>query len=123
MSLELGRRENLLSLLDWENSGAYAFRELNREIRLEKERRNAFAERLWMGAFGGAALIGPMLLMTLRRDLNTSIITASVATALFVLVIGIGGRELGGKDILAATAAYAAVLVVFVGTSMASTTS
>jgi hypothetical protein len=95
------------------------YRELNREIRLEKERRNAFTERLWMGAFGGVTLIGPMLLMVLHRDRNTSIITASVATSLFTLILGFAARELGGKDILAATAATAAVLVVFVGASLA----
>lgn len=38
---------------------------------------------------------------------------------LFILVLAIGGKVLGGKDVLAATAAYAAVLVVSVDTSMA----
>jgi hypothetical protein len=94
------------------------FRELNREIRLEREKENAFWERLWMGGFGGIALIGPMLLMVLRRDLHTSIITASVATFLFASFLAVTVRSLEGKDILAAVAAYAAVLVVFVGTSM-----
>jgi len=98
------------------------FRELNREIRLEREIKKAYSERLWMGAFGGVALIGPMLLMVLHRGLNTSIITASVATALFALLLAIGAKNLHGKDVLAATAAYAAVLVVFVGTSMAPVT-
>jgi hypothetical protein len=97
----------------------YLFRELNREIRLQQETKKAFSERLWMGAFGGLALIGPMLLMVLHRDLNTSVITASVATILFALILAMMGRSLAGKDVLAATAAYAAVLVVFVGTSMA----
>ena len=72
-----------------------------------------------MGAIGGAALIGPMLLMLLYRDQNTSIITASGSMSLFTLVLGFGARELGGKDILAATAAYAAVLIAFVGSSLA----
>ncbi|KAF5008830.1 hypothetical protein FDECE_4909 [Fusarium decemcellulare] len=94
------------------------FLELNRDVRLKKERQDAYLERLWMGAFGGIALIGPMILMTLRQDKNTSLITASVATAIFVLVLTVAGRGLGGKDVLAATAAYAAVLVVFVGTSI-----
>jgi hypothetical protein len=94
------------------------FRELNREIRLEREKENAFWERLWMGGFGGTALIGPMLLMVLRRDSHTSIITASVATFLFASFPAVAVRILEGKDVLAAVAAYAAVLVVFVGTSM-----
>jgi hypothetical protein len=91
------------------------FRELNRSIRLEREKENAFWER----GFGGIALMGPMLLlMVLRRDLNTSIITASVATVLFAIFLAVTARSLAGKDVLAAVAAYAAVLVVFVGTSM-----
>ncbi|KAF4462193.1 hypothetical protein FALBO_10993 [Fusarium albosuccineum] len=98
--------------------GENMFLELNRDVRLKKERQDAYLERLWMGAFGGIALIGPMILMTLRQDKNTSLITASVATTIFVLVLTVAGRGLGGKDVLAATAAYAAVLVVFVGTSI-----
>lgn len=60
-----------------------------------------------------------MILMVLKPDRNTSLVTVSVATVLFIRVLAIGGKGLGGKDVLAATAAYAAVLVVFVGTSMA----
>jgi branched-subunit amino acid transport protein len=71
-----------------------------------------------MGAFGGIALIGPMLLMSLHRDLETSLITCSVATALFTVALAISGKNLKGQEVLGATAAYAAVLVVFVGTSM-----
>lgn len=117
-NFEIKRRQDLLSETPTLMQ-KYMFRELNREIRLEREKKNAFSERLWMGAFGGIALIGPMLLMVLHRDLNTSIITASVATVLFALLLAVAARSLGGKDVLAATAAYAAVLVVFVGTSMA----
>jgi hypothetical protein len=98
------------------------FRELNRDIRLEREKErkkeNDFWERLWMGGFGGIALIGPMLLMVLHRDLHTSIITASVATFLFASLLAVTARSLEGKDVLAAVAAYAAVLVVFVGTTL-----
>lgn len=71
-----------------------------------------------MGSFGGVALIGPMLLMVLHYDRNTTVITASVATFLFVLVLAFGAPNLKGQDVLAATAGYAAVLVVFVGTSI-----
>jgi hypothetical protein len=81
-------------------------------------RKQAFSERLWMGAFGGIALIGPMLLMSLHRDLKTSLITCSAATVLFAVVLAILGKSLKGQEVLGATAAYAAVLVVFVGTSM-----
>ena len=80
--------------------------------------KQAYSDRLWMGAFGGIALIGPVLLMSLQRDLKTSLITCSVATTLFTVVLAISGKNLKGQEVLAVTAAYAAVLVVFVGTSM-----
>lgn len=72
-----------------------------------------------MALFGGAAVIGPMLVMTLHPSRNTSRITVSLATFLFALLLAIVAKDSAGKDVLAATAAYAAVLIVFVGTSMA----
>ncbi|RYP29233.1 hypothetical protein DL767_006832 [Monosporascus sp. MG133] len=95
------------------------FRELNREIRLEKEREEAFLHRLMMGSFGGLALIIPMLIMALLPGLKTSLITSSVATVCFASLMAQYEDNAAGKDILAAVAAYAAVLVVFVGASMA----
>ncbi|RYO80264.1 hypothetical protein DL766_007822 [Monosporascus sp. MC13-8B] len=95
------------------------FRELNREIRLEKEREEAFLNRLMMGTFGGLALIIPMLIMALLPGLKTSLITSSVATVLFASGVAEYADNAAGKDVLAAVAAYAAVLVVFVGASMA----
>ena len=86
----------------------------------------------------GAALIAPMLIMVLHSSRNVSLITTCVFVFLFAsglailnpLVYWAGGRLplgiksdlLGGsmlelKDIVGATAAYAAVLVVFVGVS------
>jgi len=102
------------------NSDGYLnFRELNKEVREARERKDAISERLWMGAFGGVAVIAPMLIMSLHRDLKTSLITSSVATMLFALELALHGENLKGQEVLGATAAYAAVLVVFVGTSMA----
>jgi hypothetical protein len=94
------------------------FRELNKDIREAKMRKQAFSERIWMGALGGVAVIGPMLLMSLHRTLTTSLVTSSVATVLFTLVLALGARNLKGQEILGAVAAYAAVLVVFIGTSI-----
>jgi len=51
---------------------------------------------------------------------DTSVVTVSVATFLFAFVMALGATDSAGKDVLAATAAYAAVLVVFVGTSLLS---
>lgn len=87
---------------------------MGRQFRTE---RKAYAERLIMGLFGGLALIGPMLIMVLNPSQNTSLITVSIATIIFSLVLAQSARDIAGKDVLAATAAYAAVLVGFVGAS------
>lgn len=98
--------------------GKLGFRELDQKGREERSQRNAFTQRIVMAMFGGVALIGPMLVMTLHPSRNTSLITVSVATFLFALLLAFLARDSAGKDVLGATAAYAAVLVVFVGTSM-----
>lgn len=51
--------------------------------------------------------------------INVSLITTSVAVFIFGLILAFGATDSIGKDVLAATAAYTAVLVVFVGTSLA----
>lgn len=73
-----------------------------------------------MALFGGIALILPTVIMAKLQSVNTSLITTSVATVLFALVLAFGASDSTGKDVLAATAAYTAVLVVFVGTSTSS---
>ncbi|KAN0115486.1 hypothetical protein V8E51_005030 [Hyaloscypha variabilis] len=98
-------------------TGNFGFRELDKRGRILRAQKKAFTGRILMALFGGAALIGPMLIMILHRSLNTSLITVSVATFLFALLLALCATDSEGKDILAATAAYAAVLVVFVGTS------
>lgn len=98
-------------------AGNFGFRELDKRGRILRAQKKAFTGRILMAMFGGAALIGPMLIMTLHRSLNTSLITVSVATILFALLLALYATDSEGKDVLAATAAYAAVLVVFVGTS------
>ena len=65
---------------------------------------------------GGASLIVPMLIMSFHASKKKSLITVSVATFVFSFVLSMSLR-LQNNDVLAATAAYAAVLVVFVGTS------
>jgi VIT1/CCC1 family predicted Fe2+/Mn2+ transporter len=87
-------------------------------VRTEEElkERLGFFSRLTMALFGGAILVVPMLIMSLRPSKLTGLLT----TSLFVVgvAVALAGfmRDAGPKDILAATAAYAAVLVVFVGT-------
>jgi hypothetical protein len=85
---------------------------------------------------GGIALIAPMLIMVLHPSRNTSLIVTCVFVFAFALGLAlystlityvrtrykslkdvVGESDLKAKEILGATAAYAAVLVVFVGTS------
>lgn len=81
-----------------------------------EEENNKFISRLSMALFGGAALIAPLLIMTLHPTRLTSLLTTSV----FVLAVGVAlawwMKDAASKDITGSTAAYAAVLVVFVGT-------
>ncbi|KAK1751312.1 hypothetical protein QBC47DRAFT_307927 [Echria macrotheca] len=72
-----------------------------------------FRQRVVMAALGGAFLIAPMWLMVLHNTLYTAL----VSTTVFVFVFGLMMSALLEKpmDVLSGTAAYAAVLVVFVG--------
>jgi hypothetical protein len=46
-----------------------------------------------------------------------SLVAISVAKILFAVILAFGAHDSSGKGVLGATAAYAAVLVVFVGAS------
>jgi hypothetical protein len=86
-----------------------------------------FVDRLarFIVAFvGGASLVVPMLIMTLPHqrgvtgsDSTKSLITTSVAVTLFATFMALLVKA-SNVETLAATATYAAVLVVFVGTSL-----
>jgi VIT1/CCC1 family predicted Fe2+/Mn2+ transporter len=82
-----------------------------------KQQRQEFLLRLGSALIGGIALVGPMLLMELHKTFATSLITVSVA----VMIIGVGMafflQDARPRDVVVAVAGYAAVLVVFVGTS------
>ena len=66
---------------------------------------------------GGAALVVPMVIMSLPSlDRTKSLITVSIAVTLFASMMSVGIRA-SNSETLVATATYAAVLVVFVGTS------
>ncbi|KAG8164163.1 hypothetical protein KVR01_006081 [Diaporthe batatas] len=89
----------------------------SRSQRQEFIERKGLLERLTMGVAGGTALIIPMLIMVLHKDLLTTLLVTSVSTLIFAGLLAIGGKGLKGDTVLAAIAAYAAVLVVFVGAS------
>lgn len=66
---------------------------------------------------GGAALVVPMLIMSLPSTQRTkSLITVSLAVTLFAAMMSVAMRA-NNTETLVATATYAAVLIVFVGTS------
>jgi VIT1/CCC1 family predicted Fe2+/Mn2+ transporter len=81
------------------------------------QQRQALLLRLGSAVLGGIALVGPMLLMELHKSFATSLVTVSVA----VMIIGVGIAlfipDAKPRDVVVAVAGYAAVLVVFVGTS------
>lgn len=79
-----------------------------------EDARKAFAERFFMALFGGLTLIGPMLIMTLHPTRLTQLLTTSLFVVAVALVLACL-EQLQPKDIIGATAAYAAVLVVFIG--------
>jgi hypothetical protein len=72
--------------------------------------------RFIMAFSGGAALVVPMLVMMFHQSKTKSLITTSVSVLLFATFLAFGLNS-SNQDTLAATATYAAVLVVFVGTS------
>jgi VIT1/CCC1 family predicted Fe2+/Mn2+ transporter len=106
---------------DWERD--FKLQNLNQKTQKE-EKRKMQAEAFWqtirrfgMAVAGGIALIIPVVIMTLYEGLVQSLVTTSVATFLFAIFVTWYSNA-NEKDIIAATAAYAAVLVVFVGTSL-----
>ena len=67
---------------------------------------------------GGAALVVPMVVMSLpRMSTRKSLIVVSVAVTMFAALMSVGVRA-SNPETLIATATYAAVLVVFVGASI-----
>jgi len=91
--------------------------------RAEEERHNRHAlkkaempQRVIAAICGGALLVAPMLIMAIHPSKTKSLVTSST----FVFVFGLGLAFFSASkvsELLAATAAYAAVLVVFVGVS------
>ncbi|OCK77020.1 hypothetical protein K432DRAFT_428319 [Lepidopterella palustris CBS 459.81] len=69
-----------------------------------------------MALLAGAALLGPMMLMTFKPSRTARLITVSVAVVIFGLTISIATKATN-QEILAAAASYAAVLVVYIGSA------
>lgn len=88
-----------------------------RSVANKEARRHLLMVRFFMAITGGLGLIVPMLVMTYFPGKNVSVVTTIVAMLIFAGVITLG-TNLAPDQVLGATAAYAAVLVVFVGTNL-----
>jgi len=76
-----------------------------------------FLYRLGLAVLGGAFLVGPMWWMVLHRTLYTTLISTTALVATFGIIMAYFLED--GNAVLSSTAAYAAVLVVFVGLNTA----
>ena len=88
-------------------------------LSMEPEEISPFVDRLArfiVAITGGLSLVIPMLVMRLGETLPKSLTTVSVAVVLFSALTSLMFKA-SNVETLGATAAYAAVLVVFVGTS------
>jgi len=75
-----------------------------------------FVNKIWGAIFGGLSLIIPMVVMTVHSNVQKSLVVSSLSVFLVAMIVG-RFSEGSWKDVLGVTAAYAAVLVVFVGTT------
>lgn len=80
-----------------------------------KKKSVRYALNLKMALFGGFALIIPMLVMTLHKTEVTTFVTTEVFVLIVAVILAAAMDTAEPKDVVGATAAYAAVLVVFVG--------
>ena len=86
----------------------------------DRQKFDRFVRRLLTALFGGLALIAPMLIMRLHPTLLTQLLTTSLFILAFGCTLAWFLENADESFIAAASAAYAAVLVVFVGASSTS---
>lgn len=77
------------------------------------------AVRFVVAISGGLFLVVPMIVMALKPSQTKSLVTVSAFVLLFAFILSFGVR-VTNLETLVSTATYAAVLVVFVGTSTGS---
>jgi hypothetical protein len=122
---KLGNEEELAKIQQrvfnqYVNTGGH-YHEFLRKIEVKAMKKDQFFSRLTMALFGGAALIAPMLIMILHQSKLTSLLTTSLFVVVVAVTLAWWMEDATSKDIVGATAAYAAVLVVFVGTGTPTT--
>jgi hypothetical protein len=71
--------------------------------------------RFFVALFGGLAVVVPILVVSFNASQTKSLVTVSVSVVLVSLLIALFSKA-SYQEMIMATAAYAAVLVVFVGT-------
>ncbi|ETS74498.1 hypothetical protein PFICI_14364 [Pestalotiopsis fici W106-1] len=98
----------------WEDSSVYpAPIGGTRDVNCETIFWEGFFQRMLLAILGGIFLVGPMWLMVLHNTLYTALITTTVCILIFGVLMALSLTK--PMDVMASTAAYAAVLVVFVG--------
>ncbi|KAK5724417.1 hypothetical protein LTR15_004462 [Elasticomyces elasticus] len=90
----------------------------SRVMAKKEEAREQNLRRLGMAAIGGLLLLVPVLIMANLPGKIATLVTTSASMVVFAVLVTLG-TDLGPNEVLATTAGYAAVLVVFVGTSLA----
>lgn len=69
--------------------------------------------RLLVAVTGGAFLLGPMYALTFMRAQRDRLVTVGLFVVVFAVVVELASKATN-QEVVAATAAYSAVLVVFV---------
>jgi len=93
-----------------------------REKRLPPHQVSNFVDRLvrfMVAITGGLFLVVPMVIMTIDQSQTKNLVTVSISLLTFALILSLAVR-VSHVETLVATATYAALLVVFVGTSAGS---
>ncbi|KAK3314600.1 hypothetical protein B0H66DRAFT_535511 [Apodospora peruviana] len=110
LGFEMMRSARLVSTTkNREKHPCLSFAQLVRDVNLDAKLR-----RFAVAFLGDTTLVGPMLLMELQNDLTTKLATTSVAVFLFVRFMALYSTATP-EVVVAVGAAYATVLVVFVG--------
>ncbi|TKA81836.1 hypothetical protein B0A49_01066 [Cryomyces minteri] len=104
------------------NSGRWRYVPEHTRARAEEHEKEGlkrlvdYLARFFVSIFGGASLLVPMIIMVFSNSRNANLIITSAFVLFFSIVLSVGSKA-SNQEILAATAGYAAVLVVFIGTS------
>ena len=109
---------NVPGNLSWDqNNHPILVRDVLDEVARQRAAADAFYRRSIFALLGGFALIVPMLIMKLYPTTLDVCLTTTLFVIAAALLLALFMKDTEPKDVLGITAAYAAVLVVFVGTS------